>query len=172
MFEKNADLGRQFLFDNYDRIRLEVEYDFDAECIFIQLRDKEKGTCTVLDETGILAQVHEYAEKAKKEQQSAKPTVKRYKLTFQGQEFEGTAEDVARWYCQQKGVKLYIEPREDNGIPALFTLGSRIGTLDPVPDYVDMFEEHTPSFEDGYRLFFTEFMLNACNPDFTIAELS
>ena len=172
MFEKNADLGRQFLFDNYDRIRLEVEYDFDAECIFIQLRDKEKGTCTVFDETGILAQVHEYAEKAKQERTGKKPLDKLYKLTLNGEEFVGKAEDVARWYCQQRDITLYIKPREDNGIPALFTLGSRIGTLDPVPDYVDMFEEHTPSFEDGYRLFFTEFMLNACNPDFTIAELS
>ena len=166
----SAEKGAQFLFENYDRVRLEVEYDFDAECIFIQLRDMEKGTCTVLDENDILMQVHEYSEKAK--QQSAKPTVKRYKLTFQGEEFEGTAEDIARWYCQQKGVKLYIEPREDNGIPALFTIGRQIGTLDCVPDYVDIFEEKIPGFEDGYRLFFTVFMLNACNPDFTITELS
>lgn len=157
-----AELGEQFLLDNYEKCRLEVEYDFDGERIFIQLTDKDSGTCTVFDGSDIFRQVHEFISRTQE---------KHYRLTLNGQDFTGTAEDVARWYCKQKGIKLYIEPREDNGIPALFTWGRK--PLDySTPDYVDMFKEKIPGFEDGYRLFFTESMLTDDEPDFTITELS
>lgn len=152
--------GEQFLLDNHEKCRLEVEYDFDGERIFIQLTDKDSGTCTVFDGSDIFRQVHEFVSREKE---------KHYRLTLDGQDFTGTAEDVARWYCKQKGIKLYIEPREDNDIPALWVLGRPIDSY--VPDYVDMFKEKTPGFEDGYRLFFTEYMLHAHNPDFAIVEL-
>ena len=159
-----AEKGEQFLLDNHEKCRLEVEYDFDGERIFIQLTDKDSETCTVLDGSDIFRQVHEFVSRENREQE------KHYRLTLNGQDFTGTAEDVARWYCKQKGIKLYIEPREDNDVPALFTWERK--PLDySTPDYVDMFKEKIPGFEDGYRLFFTSYMLHAHNPDFAIVEL-
>ena len=156
-----AEKGEQFLLDNHEKYRLEVEYDFDGERIFIQLTDKDSGTHTVFNGSDIFRQVHEFVSRAQE---------KHYKLTLNGQDFTGTAEDVARWYCKQKGIKLYIEPREDNGMPALFTWGRK--PLDySTPDYVDVLKEKIPGFEDGYRLFFTSYMLETDNTDFTIMEL-
>ena len=42
-----AEKGEQFLLNNHKKYELEVEYDFDGERIFIQLTDKDSGTCTV-----------------------------------------------------------------------------------------------------------------------------
>lgn len=153
-----AEKGVQFLLDNHEKCRLEVEYDFDGERIFIQLTDKDSGTCTVFDGSDIFRQVHEFISRQEK----------LYKLTLNGQDFTGTAEDVARWYCKQKGIKLYILPNNlENDALTLFAVFEKDDALMDIAQ----FEFDNNDIEVGYKLFFTEYMLKADKPDFTIVEL-
>lgn len=166
MITKNTDLGEQFLLSHESTYRLETMYDFDGKRVFIQLNNKDNGDCTVLDASDIFRQVYEFINKGSSEKQE-----KQYKLTMNGEDVKGTAEDIARWYCKHEDIKLYIEAEDESKdspiiLWALFQNNDK-GTL------ISYFEENDEKdIEGGYRLFFNEYMLEVDDANYTIAELS
>ena len=165
MNTKIADLGEQFLLTHNDTYKLETEYDFDGERVFIQLTNKDNGDCTVFDGSDIFRQVYEFISKGSTEQQE-----KQYRLSMNGQDFTGTAEDIARWYCKHENIKLYIEPDtlENDGSFILWGQfqNNKTGTL------ISYFEKDETDIESAYRLFFNDYMLHVDNAGYSIADLS
>lgn len=158
---KAAEKGQQFLLDNHEKYILNVEYDFDGERIFIQLNNKVNGDCTVFDGSDIFRQVYEFISTTQ---------VKHYRLSMNGEDFKGTAEDIARWYCKHQNIKLFIEPdakgKDDSTILWAHFQDAEEGTL------IAYFENCSKDIETAYRLFFYEYMLQVDDPDFCIADLS
>lgn len=163
MNDKTTDLGEQYLLDNYEKCRLEVEYDYDCDEVFIQLRDMSRGTCTVLDGSDIFRQVQEFVSRQAKNEPS-----KRYRIELNDEAFMGTAEDVARWYCKQKSIKLLMDGG-DGVPPTLYAHLPNVKSLSPKEIYTFDIEEDV-DFEAGYRMFFSEYMLKANNPDYCLTE--
>lgn len=160
MNDKIADFGERWLLENYDKSRLEIEYNNDMERVFIQLKDTQTGSCTVFDADNIFAQVHEFVSKKHDD-------VTTYVIHMGDECYKGSAQDCARWYCNHKGIKLFIEPDAEDTL----TLYAQIGN-DKVLTLIAYFENGDNDIETTYKLFFTEFLLEQENPDYAIAELS
>ena len=93
---------------------------------------------------------------------------KTYRIVLDDKQFIGTAEDVARWYCQQRGVKLYVEGDGSSEVKALYAYFSEVNKQDKIAQ----FKEGTPDLETGYRLFFTEYLLVPDELDCDITEIT
>ena len=174
MNDKNAYLGQQMLLDENQKFKLETEYDYDSERIFVQLRNKESDECIVLDADNIFAQVFDVLNKKAEKHDD---TITQYVIHSCGVSFNGSPEDVARWYCKLHDIKLYIEPDTD-GKQNLFVLWASFPDKDTGKHYNDAvthiayFEDGECDIEAGYRLFFHEYMLEADNPDYELTALS
>ena len=174
MNDKTAYLGEQMLLDENQKFKLETEYDYDGERIFIQLRNKENDECIVLDADNIFAQAFDiFSEKAGKHDDVMTPFVIRSGCAC----FKGSPEDVARWYCKRNGIRLYIEPDND-GKENLFVLWASFPDEDTgehnsnTVTHIAYFENGECDIEAGYRLFFHEYMLEVDNPDYSLAAQS
>ena len=93
--------------------------------------------------------------------------MKKYQITVDGKQYVGKAEDVARWYCLEKGIKLYIKDL-DNGSMGLCELY-------PGDDYLSVVgyfegDEVDANLESGYRVFFIDCLQD--NPDCKIVEVN
>lgn len=156
MNTKNADLGIQFLLDNYDNYRLRVDYDFDGETIDIEVLNLETNQSTVFDGSDIFRQVHEFFNRPEK----------RYSISLaNGKNFSGSPEDVARWYCIQEHIKLFIEP--EGSQPVLMAQFDNKDTC----THIAYLENGQYDIESAYRFFFFEYLLEVNNPDYSIAEI-
>lgn len=167
MNDKKADLGEQLLLNENAKHTLEVEYNTDMEQVFIQLRNKADGKCTVLNADSIFEQAYDFLTK-KHENIMTQHTIR----MDDGEAFTGEPEDIARWYCKLKHVKLYIEPNMDNGAEKNSSV-----LLGAFPDrdtltHIAYFENGDDDVETAYRLFFSEYMLECYNPDYELTELS
>ena len=86
-----------------------------------------------------------------------------------GATFTGTAGDIARWYCLQENIRLYISPVEENQtdlrVAAQFK-GTEFLT------HIAYFEkEMSTDIETAYCLFFKEYLQDSENSNFKIVEL-
>lgn len=107
---------------------------------------------------------------------------KRYVINWNGKTFRGSPEDVARWYCKQRSIKLYVEPNPINEqcfiLLAAFLEGRRMdyvdGKLQPVSHLTDigLFENCDYDVESAYRLFFREYMLEEDDCDYELGVAS
>lgn len=75
-----------------------------------------------------------------------------YTIAMNGNAITGTAEDVARWYCKQKGIKLYIITTCN--VPYLWAQFPKADNR----TYIACFEDFEDDIENGYKLFFSEFL--------------
>lgn len=160
-----ADLGEKFLLSHEDTYKLETEYDFDGERVFIQLKNNDNGDCTVFDSSDIFRQVYEFINKGSTGQQE-----KQYRLSMNGEDFTGTAEEVARWYCKHENIKLYMEPDTLENDGSFLLWGhfqhKKQGT------FISYFENDETDIESAYRLFFNDYMLQLDDAGYRIVELS
>ena len=151
---KKADLGRELLLSENATHSLEVEYNNDMEQIFIQLRNKADDIITKKhDDIMTLYVIHMVV----------------------GNEFTGTPEDIARWYCKLHDIKLYIEPDnngKENLLWASFPDEDTGKHNSNTVTHIAYFENGECDFEAGYRLFFHEYMLEVDNPDYELTALS
>ena len=168
MNDKTADLGQELLLSENATHTLEVEYNNDMEQIFIQLRNKTDGKCIVLDADSIFEQAYNILTKKHDD------ITAQYVIHMGCETFTGEPEDIARWYCLQKGIKLYIEPNLDKGAEENSSI-----LLAAFPDrdiltHIAYFEngKDDNNIETGYRLFFHEYMLEPDNPDYELTEIS
>lgn len=83
------------------------------------------------------------------------PSNRMYRITIDGEEYTGTAEEVARWYCERKGITLYVEP-EIYG-DAGYKLYADIPDFDRHRK-ISRFEVDVPYMDEWYRLFFRNYM--------------
>ena len=91
-----------------------------------------------------------------------------YKITFDGKSFTGTGADVARWYCKQKGIKLFIIP-EDGSNALMLGILQKDGDAIYCSDYFE--SDKDVDLEAGYQLFFTDCMQTNKEPDFVLVEV-
>ena len=107
---------------------------------------------------------------------------KQYVIRWHGQAFKGSPEDVARWYCKRKGIKLYIDESPNgsyllNMISPDNTIQKYVdGKLQDVQCVADVAgEDYNFDFEHGYRLFFTDWLAEEAgesDADFELGEVS
>ena len=170
MNDRKADLGRELLLSENATHTLEVEYNNDMEQIFIQLRNKADDKCTVLDADSILEQAYDIITKKHDD------IMTQYVIHMAvGNEFTGTPEDIARWYCKLHDIKLYIEPDnngKENLLWASFPDEDTGKHNSNTVTHIAYFENDECDIEAGYRLFFHEYMLEADNPDYELTALS
>ena len=167
MNDKKADLGEQMLLDENAKHTLEIEYNKDMEQIFVQLRNKESNECIVLDADSILEQAYDIITKKNDGTQA------RYFIHMaDGNEFTGTPEDIARWYCKYRHMKLYIEPDTDGDKNSSVLLAAF--PYSNTRTHIAYFENGLDDndIETGYRLFFYEYLLEPDNPDYELTEIS
>lgn len=160
---KKADLAKELLLNENATHTLECEINRDMEQVFIQLRNKADGKCVVLDADSIFEQAYDVL-------------TKKHEICIQmdGETFTGEPEDVARWYCKRKHVKLYIEPNMDAG-----TEDNSSVLLAAFPDkdmltHIAYFENGDYDVETAYTLFFSEYLLECNqpdNPDYELGEV-
>ena len=93
-------------------------------------------------------------------------TNKTYRIVLDGKQYTGTAGDVARWYCQQKGVNLLIENTEDEGVFELFALFRDAKDA----AHIEYFDEDAVDIEDCYSAFFEYYLQQVKDLDCTIWE--
>ena len=165
MNTKIADSGEHFLLSHEDTYRLETEYDFDGERVFFKLTNKDNGDCTIFNGSDIFRQVYEFISKGSTKQQE-----KQYRLSMNGQDFTGTAEDIARWYCKHENIKLYIEP-EDESQDSTINLWGQFQNNNECT-LIAYFEDIPKDIESAYRLFFNDYMLHVDNAGYSITDLS
>lgn len=164
---KKADLGQELLLSDNVTHTLEVEYNNDMEQIFIQLRNKANGECTVLNADSIFEQAYDTITKKNNSTQA------RYVIHMaDGNEFTGTPEDIARWYCKHRHMKLYIEPNMDGNENSFVLLAAfpYSYTLTHIAYFENGLDDN--DIEGGYRLFFTEFLRGGDSPDYELTEIS
>lgn len=162
---KKADLGQELLLRENATHTLEIEYNTDMEQVFIQLRNKANGKCVVLDADSIFEQAYDVLT------QKHDNIATQYAIHMDGETFTGEPEDIARWYCKRRHVRLYIEPNMDAGAEDNSSV-----LLAAFPDS-DMlthiaYFENDYDIETGYGLFFSEYMLECDNPDYELTEIS
>ena len=92
---------------------------------------------------------------------------KTYRITLDGKSYTGTGADVARWYCKQKGIKLFIIP-EDGSNTLMLGIMQKDGDAINCSDYFD--DNEVVDLEAGYQLFFTDWMQTSEDADFVLAE--
>lgn len=92
--------------------------------------------------------------------------MKKYCISVDGKQYTGSAEDVARWYCLEKGIKLYIEEVGDDGIGlcSLYPGDDSLSVVGYFGDDVDA------DLESGYRMYFTDNLQD--DPACKIVEVS
>ncbi|MBQ7220741.1 MAG: hypothetical protein IJS28_07165 [Synergistaceae bacterium] len=90
-----------------------------------------------------------------------------YKITLDSKSFIGTEADVARWYCKQKDIKLYIEPENGSGALVVYARMEETDGLTLVA-HLDVFRG--TDIETSYKMFFREYMQTKEEPDFVLTE--
>ena len=167
---KKADLGQELLLSENATHSLEIEYNRDMEQVFIQLRDKKTDKCVVLDAESIFTQAYDVLTKTRNDV----VTFSQYVIHMKGETFKGTQEDIARWYCKRRYVKLYIEPNTDGeGFMLWAMFPDKLTSEHDNHNCTHIaYFENDCDIESGYRLFFSEYMLECDNPDYELAELS
>lgn len=158
---KNADLGQELLLRENATHTLEIEYNTDMEQIFIQLRNKADGKCVVLDADSIFEQAYDVLTKKHE-----------ICIRMDGKTFTGEPEDIARWYCKHRHVKLYIEPNMDNGAEDNSSVLLAAFPNKDMLTHIAYFENGDYDIETAYALFFSEYMLECDNPDYELTEIS
>lgn len=163
---KKADLGQELLLRKNATHTLEIEYNTDMGQVFIKLRNKKNSKCVVLDADSILEQAYDVLT----EKHDDITTL--YAIHMDGETFTGEPEDIARWYCKHRHVKLYIEPNMDKGAEDNSSV-----LLAAFPDsdmltHIAYFENGDYDIETAYALFFSEYMLEGENHDYELTKLS
>ncbi len=163
---RKADLGQEMLLRENATHTLECEINRDMEQVFIQLRNYNTGECTVLNADNILEQAYDVLT------QKHDNIATQYAIHMDGETFTGEPEDIARWYCKRRHVRLYIEPNMDAGAEDNSSV-----LLAAFPDsdmltHIAYFENGDYDIETAYALFFSEYMLEGDNPDYELTELS
>ena len=165
---RKADLGQEMLLRENATQTLEIELNRDMEQVFIQLRNKANGKCVVLDADSIFEQAYDVLT------QKHDNIATQYAIHMDGETFTGEPEDIARWYCKRRNVKLYIEPDMDAG-----TEDNSSVLLAAFPDKdmltrIAYFENGDYDVETAYALFFSEYLLECNqpdNPDYELGEV-
>lgn len=93
-------------------------------------------------------------------------TSKTYRIVLDGKQYTGTAEDVARWYCQHRGVNLFIESTEEDYILDLRALFRDAED----PKHIEYFEDNVADLEDCYSAFFEYYLQQEKDEDCSIWE--
>ena len=86
---------------------------------------------------------------------------KTYRIVLDGKQYTGTAGEVARWYCQQKRIELYVRPDGEEGT---ITLYARMPDA-ALPKAIAIFRHDLPYLDVWYEAFFTEHMQQASDLD-------
>ena len=86
---------------------------------------------------------------------------KTYRITLDGKQYTGTAGEVARWYCQQKKIELYVRPDGEEGTITLYARMPGVA----LPKAIAVFRHDLPYIDVWYEAFFTEHMQQASDLD-------
>ena len=91
---------------------------------------------------------------------------KTYRITLDGKQYTGTAEEVARWYCKQKRIELCVLPGSGDGVVKLYA--SFPGIASPLE--IASFKNDLPYTDVWYKLFFRQYINQKKDLDCRIEE--
>ena len=147
--------GERMLIERKDKYSLDLVYAPETKFIGLTLYEEcEDGTLEVVTDLDLSSIFEQVADAIKANEREY------YCFLWKNDEkssFSGTPEDVAHWYCQHEGIKLFIEnSANDTASYALYAI---------FPDSksdeytcIAAFEARPHDIETAYELFFSEYL--------------